>query len=268
MYSSISSLCPSYFFDLLTIDIHKHSLVNRRNNQSPSVPSASSPYQTHAFSAAALRRFPMRRQSDAKPLSTTDYVALVCDVLRMKKNVCLCRHFHRLDKQAVQRSNHVKYLDVWPVNVFDPSNDDPFDVVSLFMLQLSCIINMLPAWKRLHLRVFLCETDAEGGGGGDNGSGGQFGSGSNFSVNTVATDRPAEYKLHELLKLLRITASIHQIPDWSANEDFRRHSGAVLRHFTSRSSGMSTTSAAAGGGGLEASLSDENVNRSKMYMQR
>lgn len=228
--------------------------------------SDTSPYQTHAFGAAALRRFPMRRQADAKTLSAREYVAIVCDVLRMKKNVCVCRHFQRMDKQAVLRNNHVKYLDVWPVNVFDPSNEDPFDVVSLFMLQLSCIINMLPAWKRLHLRVFLCEPDQDGmdGGGGHATGGGSLRS-SSFSVNSVATDRPAEYKLRELLKLLRISASIHQIPDWSANDDFKRHT-AVLRHFTSRSSGMSATAAAAEA--QAPALTEEMVNRSKMYMQR
>lgn len=82
---------------------------------------------------------------------------MVCDVLRMKKNICLCRHFHRLDKHAIARSNHIRYIDVWPLNVFDPTNNNPFDVVSLFMLQLACIINMLPKWKKLELRVFLCE---------------------------------------------------------------------------------------------------------------
>lgn len=104
--------------------------------------------------------FPMRRQTDTKTLTAQDYVAIICDVLRMKKNICLCRHFHRMDKQAVLRSNHVRFIDVWPVNVFDPRNEDPFDVVSMFMLQLACIINMLPSWKKLHLRVFLCETDS------------------------------------------------------------------------------------------------------------
>lgn len=86
----------------------------------------------------------------------------VCDVLRMKKNICLCRHFHLLNKSEIAgniKQNRIKYIDVWPVNVFEPHNDDPFDVVSLFMMQLACIINMLPVWKNLHLRLFLCETE-------------------------------------------------------------------------------------------------------------
>lgn len=80
----------------------------------------------------------------------------------MKKNICLCRHFHLLNKSELARNikqNRIKYIDVWPVNVFEPHNEDPFDVVSLFMMQLACIINMLPVWKNLHLRLFLCETE-------------------------------------------------------------------------------------------------------------
>lgn len=101
--------------------------------------------------------FPVRKQTEDKILSPEEYVNIISDVLRMKKNICLCRHFHRMDKQSIMKNNNFQYIDVWPINVFDPKNEDPFDVVSLFMMQLSCIINMLPAWKKLHLRVFLCE---------------------------------------------------------------------------------------------------------------
>lgn len=107
--------------------------------------------------------FPLRKQTESKTLSAEEYVNIISDVLRMKKNICLCRHFHRMDKQSVLKGNNFKYIDVWPINMFDPKNEDPFDVVSLFMMQLSCIINMLPAWKQLHLRVFLCELDITNG---------------------------------------------------------------------------------------------------------
>jgi potassium/chloride transporter 9 len=45
--------------------------------------------------------FPLRRDASEKHLSGSEYISLVGDVLRMKKNVCLCRHFHNLDKTAV-----------------------------------------------------------------------------------------------------------------------------------------------------------------------
>lgn len=103
--------------------------------------------------------FPIRPDGSREHLTPEEYVAIICDVLRMKKNICLCRHFHRLDKHLIAKSNHILYIDVWPINVFDPTNNNPFDVVSLFMLQLACIINMLPKWKKLELRVFLCESN-------------------------------------------------------------------------------------------------------------
>lgn len=105
----------------------------------------------------------MRKHGDRKGLSREEYVAIICDVLRMNKNVCLCRHFYRLDRHAIAKNHQYQYIDVWPVNVFDPKNNDPFDVVSLFMMQLACIINMLPKWKKLHLRVFLCEPNGSNG---------------------------------------------------------------------------------------------------------
>lgn len=74
--------------------------------------SETSPYQTNEFNEGGHRMFPIRRQSDQKPLSAKDYVAIIGDVLRMKKNICLCRHFHRMDKLLVHRSNHIKYIDV------------------------------------------------------------------------------------------------------------------------------------------------------------
>lgn len=121
--------------------------------------SENSPYFSNNFNGNGSKLFPIRKVTEKKQLSIEDYVAIICDVLRMKKNICLCRHFHRMDKVLMLKNNHAKYIDVWPINVFDPKTENPFDVVSLFMMQLSCIINMLPAWKRLHLRVFLCESD-------------------------------------------------------------------------------------------------------------
>ena len=109
-----------------------------------------------------MRMFPIRNNNDKKTLALEEYVGIICDVLRMKKNVCICRHFNRLDKTVLSKNSNIKYIDVWPINLFEPTNNDPFDVVSLFMLQLGCIINMLPIWKNLHLRVFLCETENNG----------------------------------------------------------------------------------------------------------
>ena len=100
------------------------------------------------------------------------------------------------------RNSNFKYIDVWPVNFFQPTDQDPFDTTSLFMLQLACIINMVPVWKNLHLRVFHCEIS-------ENTSVGE-------SSNSI--DAPSkisnEHKLKKLLNMLRISASITRIPNW------------------------------------------------------
>jgi potassium/chloride transporter 9 len=68
---------------------------------------------------------------------------MICDTLKLQKNVALCRHFHALNKAAIATTRSLLYIDVWPVNTFYPSELDPFDESSLFMLQLACIINMV-----------------------------------------------------------------------------------------------------------------------------
>lgn len=199
-----------------------------------------SPYKTSEFDGNDIKLFPYRRSGEQKVLLTTDYVRIIDDVLRMKKNICLCRHFHRLDKQMIAKSNHIRYIDVWPVNIFEPKNDDPFDVVSHFMMQLACIINMLPVWKKLELRVFLCESDTRTEQG-------------NFQM-SAPFERPADHRLSQLLKSLRISASIHQIPEWNKDIDFSQHRN-ILKQFTSESDSNQV-------------MTEENINRSKLYMQR
>lgn len=121
--------------------------------------SENSKYRTDKFDVNNDQTFSLRSIGTRKYLTPEEYVAVICDVLRMKKNICLCRHFHRLDKHLIAKSNHIAYIDVWPINVFDPTNNNPYDVVSLFMFQLATIINMLPKWKKLEVRVFLCESN-------------------------------------------------------------------------------------------------------------
>lgn len=74
------------------------------------------------------------------------------------------------------------------------------------MLQLACIINMVPNWKHLHLRVFHCETTDNSG---------------NLSISdsqSSISEYPRisnEHKIRKSLNLLRISASIKKIPEWS-----------------------------------------------------
>jgi hypothetical protein len=50
-----------------------------------------------------------------------------------------------------------KYIDVWPINFLNPGESDAFDTTSLFMMQLACIVNMVPLWSRLKLRLCICD---------------------------------------------------------------------------------------------------------------
>ncbi|XP_016837953.1 solute carrier family 12 member 9 [Nasonia vitripennis] len=151
--------------------------------------------------------FPLRQSNTDKTVDELQYVEMCQDVLNMKKNLCLCRNFHILDKSQLTKNSNFKYIDVWPVNFFQPSDQDPFDTTSLFMLQLACIINMVPNWKNLHLRVFHCEVTKSS-------SSSLNISESRSSINECPRITN-EHKLRNLLNMLRISASITKIPDWS-----------------------------------------------------
>ncbi|XP_012289168.1 solute carrier family 12 member 9 isoform X2 [Orussus abietinus] len=150
--------------------------------------------------------FPLRRSGEEKSIDRIQYVGMCMDVLKMKKNLCLCRNFHLLDKSRINKNSNLKYIDVWPVNFFQPSDQDPFDTTSLFMLQLACIINMVPTWKNLHLRVFNCEiAESE--------------TSLSISESSSINEFPKasnEHRIKKLLNMLRISASIQKIPDWGA----------------------------------------------------
>ncbi|KAK3104628.1 hypothetical protein FSP39_006597 [Pinctada imbricata] len=100
----------------------------------------------------------IRKVDEPKNLDQEEYVKLIRDSLKMSKNVCLCRGFHHLSKQNITNSHNGNfYIDVWPVNLFRPDTASYFDNTCLFMLQLACILDMVPAWrKHTKLRVFLC----------------------------------------------------------------------------------------------------------------
>lgn len=149
--------------------------------------------------------FPLRHTNAEKNLDPIQYVGMCSDVLKMKKNLCLCRNFHTLNKLQITKNSSLKYIDVWPVNFFQPTDQDPFDTTSLFMLQLACIINMVPVWKNLHLRVFHCEVS-------DNNASLSV-SDSHNSISEFPRVSN-ELRIRKLLNMLRISASIKQIPNW------------------------------------------------------
>lgn len=145
----------------------------------------SSPYSTPIFQSEK-ELFPLRGGVDGKSLSVDEYVHMMGDVLRMRRNLCLCRHFHLLDRTAI-RSNVYRYIDVWPINFFSPSVEDPFTTSCLFLMQLACVINMKQTWKHLQVRVLLCDDT-----------------------------KHSLHRLEHLLSTLRIAAVIQVLPDWNS----------------------------------------------------
>ncbi|KAK5646805.1 hypothetical protein RI129_005269 [Pyrocoelia pectoralis] len=138
------------------------------------------------------------------PLRTTDfnveeYVAMIVDVLRMNKNLCLCRNFCNLNMDP-NKMGEKKYIDVWPINFLNPTDKDAFDTTSLFMMQLACIINSVPKWKKLTLRICICDEVRQ----------------SSFSLSSGTSVESQYEKLSHLLKMLRISAKLFTVTGWNA----------------------------------------------------
>lgn len=67
-------------------------------------------YKTREFdnvsvsSSTSGKLFELRtREREPRFIDQLQYVGMINDVLKLKKNLCICRHFHRLDKMAVTR---------------------------------------------------------------------------------------------------------------------------------------------------------------------
>lgn len=177
-------------------------------------------YKTRDFdnqsvsSSASGKLFELRsREESPRFIDQQQYVGMINDVIKLQKNLCICRHFHKLDKIAVTKTGQFKHIDVWPINLFTPDDDDAFDTSSLFMLQLACILNMVPGWKHLTLRVYLLECGNQ--------------------------RRNHEYRLRQLLQQLRIAADIYQVDGWTEKLQFLQANGGTVlpsahNNFTSK----------------------------------
>lgn len=113
--------------------------------------------------SALSSNFPEPRARNVeKSVTGVEYVGMIFDALRMNKNVCLLRHFSLFNKQAVLTTSRDRrvYIDVWPVDFFVPPSSltsSQFDSTCLFLLQLACVLHMVPGWKRhTTIRIFAC----------------------------------------------------------------------------------------------------------------
>ena len=129
-----------------------------------------------------------RAMGSTKELQAAEYVQMLHDTAKMNKNICLFRHFHDLNKEVIFASKTRMYIDVWPVNAFRPDTSNIFDNTCLFLLQLACILHMVPGWnKHTVLRIFMCAD----------------------SDNDETSKK--EKKLSQLLKQLRILGQIQTV---------------------------------------------------------
>ncbi|XP_078461883.1 solute carrier family 12 member 9 [Lampetra planeri] len=163
---------------------------------------------------------PVHALESPKALSVREYVAVVSDAIKMKKNVCLSRYFHELDMALVRgkrRGAPSVSIDVWPLNLLRPDSAYYVDVCSLFLLQMACILNMVSSWRHAKLRIFLCVESSPSGG--------------MCESSDEARWRNKEEKLRELLSQLRIKASIHTVHwDQVVALHWSRHPGGGGSH--------------------------------------
>uniref|UniRef100_UPI00358EE86C solute carrier family 12 member 9 isoform X2 n=1 Tax=Myxine glutinosa TaxID=7769 RepID=UPI00358EE86C len=137
---------------------------------------------------------PPRGAEAVRLLCESEYVAIINDAIKMGRNVCLARSFHRypgppLQKrfrslrrgetslQSTTRSDGETgtsdletgasfsvpdedddasvTIDVWPLDLLRPDAAFYLDVCGLLALQLACVLGMVPAWRGARLRVLL-----------------------------------------------------------------------------------------------------------------
>lgn len=184
-----------------------------------------SPYKTDIFDLESGETiFPTRKPTDAR-LSASEYVRIVSDVLCVNKNICLCRHFHKLDMAKVERkSPSLKYIDVWLVELRAASCEEAFTVRGLFALQLAAVVRSARGWQHLRLRLHAVSLPApppitihE--------AGRTVTVGERSALESLAAGRPLEERLDKLLKLLRINATIHIVSEWPKLDEYNRYYG-------------------------------------------
>ncbi|KAF7491715.1 hypothetical protein SSS_10243 [Sarcoptes scabiei] len=89
---------------------------------------------------------PIRLIDGNKNMSPKEYMMLLSDAMhKFQKNVCIGRHFNSFFRDQIPTIKN-KRIDIWPINFFDLYEELPSNSWK-FMLQLACILQMVPGWK-------------------------------------------------------------------------------------------------------------------------
>ena len=105
--------------------------------------------------------FPPLRQDDERTISVTEYVSIIRDCLfLLDKDVVLARNFSAFDRSTLSR-RAVGNIDIWPLDPrYVDADIDYGDATCDFMLQIGCVLHMVPLWKRTtRIRVFAVGVD-------------------------------------------------------------------------------------------------------------
>lgn len=74
-------------------------------------------YKTEKFQDT----FPLRHIGQDR-FSSNEYVEMIRDVLKMNKNLCLCRNMHLLDKQKISRLVNIQMFFIQNYEYFPPKS--------------------------------------------------------------------------------------------------------------------------------------------------
>lgn len=174
--------CPIYHlwtFTLLahrnvTVQLHSSSVVGKITTFFPNV----------------------RGVEEPKDLVEEEYVSVIADAVKMGKNVALARYFNQFNREEMlglgkkirgHQSATGPYVDVWPLNCFQPDNHGYVDTCSLFLLQLACVLHETHAWSQASLCLFL------------------------YVETGCNMQEEEKIKLQGMLKELRISAQVHVV---------------------------------------------------------
>lgn len=89
---------------------------------------------------------PKLRKKGEQSMRIADYIGIIKDSLLLEKNICIARNFSLLKKTEIRKP---AYIDVWPMNAnsIEHTSEGVCDYTYLLILQLSCILNMVPFWE-------------------------------------------------------------------------------------------------------------------------